>query len=659
MSRVSRAWRLTFLALAGFASSGSPPACTLRRKENWSLQGAPAINKTRALGVSDCCNRCQALPRCKSFVFKGGGARNSTNCHLKGASVPGEPAASTISGWKTPPSPPQSDGEHILMLFVDEMDGRVLDPASRQVKPPLPNLQRLAAGGALFTTAYAESPQCVPSRAALMTGRRTHETGVYDNYMALASTAGDVNNPDRHCVAAYGHDACVAAGARQNVSGTWIDRLHEHGYNITLYGKMHVGAGLTQYPGMLNGDGGAWTGAQCATTTACQREWLRGAGSAIGLKGLTQQANASLAVPDDVPAPAPATDYRTISACKADIEAGLLRGDAPQAQLLYCSIVVPHPPYRSNATYMERTASLDIGPPRWLPKPRVHPADMYASKAKGMWDIDAVDPEIVSHFRRVYFSMCIEADSLLGDILDALDRSPGARERTNIVFISDHGEDATEHRQNGKNNMYESGSRVPIILSGPSVKAAGLQTSALVSLNDIFPTLMDMARVQVPAGLAGSSLLPLLDDNAERASKALATRKDYVTAQYHSIYSITGTFMLRQGDYKLVAYGDMQFEPNFKSQLFNLSDDPDELQDIAAANPDKVQAMSALLMQEYDIQAADKQAKEVQRKLFEAHVYDQHGGAEGCQKLLKKLLGAEFNETDAQRVATWLGRPCN
>ena len=170
---------------------------------------------------------------------------------------------------------------------------------------------------------------------------------------------------------------------------------------------------------------------------------------------------------------------------------------------------------------------------------------------------------------------------------------------------------------------------------------------------------MDMARVQVPAGLAGSSLLPLLDDNAERASKALATRKDYVTAQYHSIYSITGTFMLRQGDYKLVAYGDMQFEPNFKSQLFNLSDDPDELQDIAAANPDKVQAMSALLMQEYDIHAADKQAKEVQRKLFEAHVYDQHGGAGGCQKLLKKLLGAEFNETDAQRVATWLGKPCN
>jgi arylsulfatase A-like enzyme len=176
-----------------------------------------------------------------------------------------------------------------------------------------------------------------------------------------------------------------------------------------------------------------------------------------------------------------------------------------------------------------------------------------------MYDIDEVDPAFITHFRRVYFSMCVEADQLLGQLLDALDHT-GGRNRTYIVMISDHGEDAAEHRQNGKNNMYDSGSRVPLILSGPGIKA-GTQLTTLTSLNDIYPTIMAMAQKPIPDGLAGSSLLQLLLDEglAEEtlASSNLASsssttpRKDYVTAQYHSVYSVTGLFMLRQGDFKV------------------------------------------------------------------------------------------------------------
>ena len=90
------------------------------------------------------------------------------------------------------------------------------------------------------------------------------------------------------------------------------------------------------------------------------------------------------------------------------------RGDALQAQLLYCSILVPHPPYRSNETYMTQIMELDIKPPQWVPKPQVHPFDLYSSKAKGLWNIDDVQGAVVTHFRRVYFSMCVEADALLG-----------------------------------------------------------------------------------------------------------------------------------------------------------------------------------------------------------------------------------------------------
>ena len=83
------------------------------------------------------------------------------------------------------------------------------------------------------------------------------------------------------------------------------------------------------------------------------------------------------------------------------------------------------------------------------------------------------------------------------------------------------------------------------IISGPGI-APGQQIRKFASLNDVFPTVLDMAGVEIPGGLAGSSLLPLADGRGDPA------RKDYVTAQYHSVFSVTGEFMIRQGDLKLI-----------------------------------------------------------------------------------------------------------
>ena len=108
-------------------------------------------------------------------------------------------------------------------------------------------------------------------------------------------------------------------------------------------------------------------------------------------------------------------------------------------------------------------------------------------------------------------------------------------------MISDHGEDATEHRQCGKNNMYDSGSRVALMLSGPGIAPGQvLGVDKIASLNDVFPTVMDMANLPIPDGLAGSSLLPLVNGKGD------PTRRNFVTAQYHSVFSVTGEFMIRQ-----------------------------------------------------------------------------------------------------------------
>lgn len=96
-----------------------------------------------------------------------------------------------------PAAPP-----NILFLMSDSMDGRVIDPASpvaTYVKTP--TLDALAADGLNFVRTYAASPQCVPSRTTMLTGRRTDQIRAYsnDNGLSLDPTGA----PDEACACPY------------------------------------------------------------------------------------------------------------------------------------------------------------------------------------------------------------------------------------------------------------------------------------------------------------------------------------------------------------------------------------------------------------------------------------------------------------------------
>ena len=202
---------------------------------------------------------------------------------------------------------------------------------------------------------------------------------------------------------------------------------------------------------------------------------------------------------------------------------------------------------------MDAVAKLKVTAPAQVPMDELHPNDVSTALLKHSLNQDSVNVSQIEYFRRVYFSMCFEADDLLGQIINALDNT-GARKETFVIMISDHGEDATEHRQCGKNNMYDSASRVAMIISGPGI-TPGQQIISLASLNDVFPTVLDMAGLAIPSGLAGSSLLPLANGAGD------PNRRDYVIAQYHSVFSVTGEFMIRQGDLKLIMYVSLLVVP--------------------------------------------------------------------------------------------------
>ncbi len=123
---------------------------------------------------------------------------------------------------------------------------------------------------------------------------------------------------------------------------------------------------------------------------------------------------------------------------------------------------------------------------------------------------------------QAYLANIAFADAMVGRVLDALERSPH-REKTVVVFTSDHGWYLGQKQRWHKGGLWEEATRVPLIVSAPGVTRADTTTNQPVSLVDLYPTLVDLAGLPKPGHLDGETLVPLLQDPAAKRSRPAVT----------------------------------------------------------------------------------------------------------------------------------------
>lgn len=228
---------------------------------------------------------------------------------------------------------------------------------------------------------------------------------------------------------------------------------------------------------------------------------------------------------------------------------------------------------------------------------------------------------------------------MVGAVLAAL-KKQGLSDSTYVIFTGDHGENATEHHQVDKMNYYESAARVPLIIAGPGVRK-GLQVNTPVSLIDIFPTVMDMAQTPGPRGLDGHSLLPLCTGEPSK-------HPDWVFSEFHAYTQNTGSFMLRRGDWKYIAYVGCE------AQLFNLKEDPAEVRNLARSRPEVVQTMDRFLRSIVDYEAVDAMAKEYDKRSFRA--WRSEMKAKGTYEETMARIFSGFDYLAPQQVKPWTAK---
>jgi arylsulfatase A-like enzyme len=184
-------------------------------------------------------------------------------------------------------------------------------------------------------------------------------------------------------------------------------------------------------------------------------------------------------------------------------------------------------------------------------------------------------------------------DNGIGKVIASLKES-GQYENTIIIFTSDNGGHLPDLANNGplrdgKQSMYEGGLRVPTLVSWPGQIAAGSSTNQLNLSMDIYPTLLQLAGVEINHTVEGRSFLNTLWGNAVKEEERVVyfTRREggltYGGKTYHA---------LRKGDWKL-----LQNSPYQPMELYNLKIDPKEENDLIKSEPEIYKEMNSILMQ--------------------------------------------------------------
>lgn len=409
-----------------------------------------------------------------------------------------------------------------------------------------PNLDRLVNEGVTFTNCFVPSASCAPCRASIFSGQYPHNTGVMIN------------------------------GNRWERS--WVELLNRGGYHCVNIGKMHQAPynrnlGFHERHPVENKD-------RFMEGRYFIDEWDK----AINVRGYQKPGRLTYREVSDYRERLGAFEWELPAELHsdnfvADRACWWLR-HYPHTQPLFLQIGFPgpHPPYdpplEEAKPYLEKDLPLmevtreeldnQPGPYRGMIQ---HNCDVDHDSVVHQWN---PTPEQRKRQRAYYLANVTMIDRKIGQILQTLDET-AYLDNTVILFTSDHGDALTDHGHSQKWTMYDTITKMPLIVWAPGRFQGGRKVEGLCSLMDIGPTILDLAQVPTPPKMEARTLLPAIEGKPWEPREAVYCEQgrdvNFTTSDYQT--------MIRTTDWKLVCFSD---SPD--GQLFDLQSDPTEVRNL-------------------------------------------------------------------------------
>ena len=462
---------------------------------------------------------------------------------------------------------------NILLLMTDQQRFDTIHAAGYEFMHT-PNLDRLVEEGCLYRNAYSPNPICLAARHNLLTGLTARHHRFPDNVHDV-STRSDLPTLPRI--------------------------LSDKGYETRSIGKMHFIPArrhngfdrmelMEELPNYREQDDYA---------TYLKEVGLGHIQNIHGVRNLLYMLPQRSIVPEE--------HHGTFWVGRQS--ADFIRSNKGRHPFfLWSSWIAPHPPFDVVERFADMYRDVD------LPEPHVSttPLASLTEENKMLGDLPTAD--YVRRMREVYYASISMVDESIGEVLTALEDTDQL-DNTMIIFVSDHGEFLGDYGLYQKWNPYDSCSRIPFIIRYPKRLQAGSINEEFVDLNDILPTILDVAGLDYPGDieLPGESIF------AEHPQKD----RDWQYLEY------------AQGNRRWISIRDKAYKFNYYygggfEQLFDMQNDPHETTNLLAGN--LIPEIEAVRNQHY-------------QKLVE---YEEKYGLEGYVEN-KKLKVGEAYEPHPQR----------
>ena len=459
-----------------------------------------------------------------------------------------------------------TDRPNVVFILADDLGWGELGCYGQQ-RLRTPNIDRLATEGMRFTRHYSGAPVCAPSRCVLMTGRHLGKAEIRGNIQAKVRFPEFTEGQHPLSESAF----------------TLAQAFRKAGYATAAMGKWGLGpVGSTGDPGRKGFD--LFFGYNCqAVAHSFYPEFLWRNGEKVrvnakAVPGHRRQPQGEVRMEDQL------GEVYSSRLMVAEAER-FLAEKRSSPFFLYLPFIEPHVAMHPPKETVERfPKEWDTQPYRgehgYLPHPRP---------------------------RAGYAAMVAEWDDHVGRVLKALDAA-GLAQRTLVVFTSDNGTthaggttnshfhiggvdaaffNSTAGLRGYKGSVYEGGLRVPMIVRWPGRVAAGTVSSVPGYFADWFPTLCEVAGLERPEGLDGTSLWPVMTGGKGLPRKPMV----WVFPEYG------GQVAVRIGGMKAVRQRLATKAPG-AWEVYDVDADPGETRDLAGDRADIIAQAEQVLREE-------------------------------------------------------------
>jgi arylsulfatase A-like enzyme len=457
--------------------------------------------------------------------------------------------------------------KNVLFILADEFRADCLGAAGNPLIQT-PNLDALAAEGALIEKCIVQAAPCQPSRMSIMTGRYLCSTGALDNMTPLAEAEDNLAMHLRR----HGHAPATMGYNDYAKDPRILPEKHPHRRSLN-YDYFLPGFDVLLDHEYDSPEWYAWLMDQGYPPGECNRAVMY-----------------SPAVPPEGPGdhlpihyPAHYRAEHSEAQFMTNIAIDHITRNRGNGWVLNVNYIKPHGPYICPAPYHE------MYDPAAVPAPvqredefnSDHP---YFSRFGSCRRNELRDERDWRELRACYYGMISEVDACIGRLIDAL-KDSGQWENTLVIFSSDHGSCMGDHYLTGKPHFYDGSLRVPYIIRDPAPDAdstRGKKLDVFTEAIDSAPTICEYLDAPGHPRFQGRSLLGLVRDDAAYQPKERAFFEFYY---YNSLKAqekkqadpeACRLWVVRDDRYKYVQSGEESVPP----MLFDLRADPGEFENL-------------------------------------------------------------------------------